>query len=151
MIWFGKKYKEMGTLPLTLEYSSRKGTFKKDTFTYYTICLDVKKYNRWLAARRANGADINHSKVAEQIGYHKSLISKHLHKEKYGLIELGPRFIGTFLKVFGFGAEGFQEIFKIIPVSPNDHNPQNRYRKYNKMNNFLRQDQEKLPYAYWAR
>jgi len=142
MIWF--KRDKIGTVPLNISSPGRKPT-------YYTIVLDVEKYNRWLEARKENGADINHSKVAKAIGYNKSFLAQILNRQKYGLVEIGPRFIATFLATWGFWEEGFKELFQIIPVSAEDKNPQKRYPEYDKMTNYLRQDREKLPRTYWAR
>jgi len=68
---------------------------------YWTVVLNRKKLMDWIATRKKNGADISISGVADKIGYGKSYLSRLLNFEKYGMIEVSGRFIGTMLWTFG--------------------------------------------------
>lgn len=93
---------------------------------YYTVILDFEKLERWIKARKQNGAKINYSIIANAIGYSKSYLSR-LENEKNN-IEVGGRFIGTLIYTFRLD---FFEIFTIVPARKDANHPQNRYEKFN--------------------
>jgi len=63
---------------------------------YFTVVLDVRKFKRWLEARKRNGARTSTAGIAREIGYGRSYLCQLLQQPKYD-IEVSGRFIGTFL------------------------------------------------------
>lgn len=118
---------------------------KEDFDYYYTVVLDIDKFNKWLLARKQNDPTTTTAEISRQIGYGKSYISQILNQEKYD-IEVSARFIGTFLKTYGFK---FKEIFKIVRVCQKEIHQ--KERSYVANNYFKRQDQKKLPHTYYSR
>jgi transcriptional regulator with XRE-family HTH domain len=118
---------------------------KEEFDYYYTVVLDIEKYNKWLDVRKSNNSSASTADIARKIGYTKSYLSQLLNQKKYD-IEVSARFIATFLKTFGLE---FREIFKLVRVKQTGMHQKERY--YMSVKDFRRHDKNKLPHTFYAR
>ena len=114
---------------------------------YYTVVIDVEKFEEWFKARKKNFRGITKASIAREIGYSKGYISQLLEQDKYD-IEVSARFIGTFLKTFGLN---FYEIFRIVPVRDARENFGWKKRRFVTISNSRRYDEEFIPHTYYSR